>query len=168
MPILAFIIALTLYSAPLFAQDLSSNPWVEQNTEEQISSVYEKRNKKLGTQSASSPNLPQNYTSSPSPFDKLKSFFSSDNSPQSPQTETLIPKKRITRPQKIASKRRARKTNYALTPSGPTDPAISKESAFSLPDFDMPSMPSFGSNSLINQTKRNFQKSLQTIKKQLR
>ena len=168
MKFILTLITFFLFSTQTYSKSLSSNPWEEQNTEEQISSVYEKRNKILGTQSASTPNLPQNSTSSPSPFDKLKSFFSSDNSPQSPKTETLNPQKRITRPQKIVSKRRAPKTNYALTPSGPTDPAISKESAFTLPDFNIPSMPSFGSNSLINQTKRNFQKSLQTIKKQLR
>lgn len=170
MKIITLITVLFIYSTPILAQNLSHNPWEQENTQAQINSVYQKRNKKLKTNLPPSNTIPTS-TSQPkaktSSLDKLKSFFTS--SPSTPKQEeiTLAPARKIA-PKKINSPKRVHRQNFALTPATPTDHAPS-QSAFSLPDMDMDfDMPSFKSNSLINRTKQNFSTTIRTLQKQLK
>lgn len=155
-------LALSFFYIPsLFAQSLSPNPWVKQNTKEQIQKAYQKRDNLISN--SSSQNQALTTTNKDTSFlDSLKQQFST---PKEPIENTHIKtQKRIPHPSKFSSKRRS--SPNISTASIPTSSSTVKSQSFSLPTFNLPSF-SIPSNSFFNKTKQNFKNTLNQIKKQI-
>ncbi len=151
MRFFVFFILSFFYFTPLFAQNLSTNPWIQKNTEQQIKKAYKKRDNRLSNSTSKPQKMLEN------------SFFEEDvlpdisNSPLSPQS-------RKTTPSQISLKKTF--SSPATTTQAPP-PSPSK--GFSHPLIKTPtfSYSKINSNSFLNKTKQLIKNTFNQIKKQI-
>ena len=157
------------------ANTLSTNPWEQENTKEQIDSVYKKRQRRIyKTNHTQNIDTSTSYQT-PSPkensiIDKISSLFDNDE-PIHETSQPTINTKRNTKPQKISS---PQKNNIPTTPSNPNQEPqpSSNDSIFSMPKLDTSSIPDLptlpSSESLIKKFERAIGIDLKKIGKQLK
>ncbi|MBR5598479.1 MAG: hypothetical protein IKW39_00395 [Alphaproteobacteria bacterium] len=155
-----------VYTANIYAQNLSTNPWAIPNTKEQIEQTYQKRNNILNN-SQTTPQqiqLAKPSENSPTFWDKLKSYFSSSDA-QPDNNEVAYPK-RVSLPKKIHNKKQP---NIAYGSQQPVPSNSTSGFDFSIPKIDTPSIsvPKFSTDKFINDASRSIKNTITTIKNQI-
>ena len=166
--ILAIFFIILTYSTS-YSQSLNANPWENENTKEQINKAFQQRHLRF----YSSPN-PQHIDKTTSYqqqipqkkniFDKLGSIF--DKSSNNTNEEISIPRQHRKRtPKKLSAPKRTASTSTPLL-STPVNSDTNSKELFSMPKFDIPTMPS--SDSLIRKFERTLKIDIKKMKRQFR